>query len=1674
MSHSTQSIPSVISAEILAPILALFDRGLYLQAYALAQEYGPLSSWRGAAGRVAAGRISQVLGGRRMGRVLQRLAEREHPHDIEAVLYAAYALSSQMGPWEVLNWLDDRAQVLDTGSLGRRAEMLALRARLMATLRDFSAAEKLLNMADSLACGSALVQIERSYICEMNDDYDGALAAAQSAQELRASYRPAIDQHANILRLMNRDDEALSVLSEGASKLESASLYAGLLELQMERELYHDAETSLARIHELSPLSDKANNRWLAGRQADLRYHLGDRAGTAFQSRLAGGDYYVRLAERMENAAITEKRVLLEVDFVRQHHMTCAPATLSAIARYWQQPAEQLTIAEAICYDGSSDQAGRAWAEQAGWQVREFTITWESAVALLDRGIPFTMSTVEAGSAHMQAVIGYDNLRGSFLIRDPFQRRLVEFSAEPALERYSANGPRGMLIVPAERAALLDGMVLPDAVLYDDYYALQSALLRHERAQAIALVAGMTQRAPEHRMTLFARRTLANYDGDEAGRLSVIDELLLRYPQDVNFRLARQSLLNKLGRREQCLDYLRAECDGENNHPLLVLSYAELLRDDARELEHARRLLRRSLRQMPLKAEVYYKLAHVLWDLNRRDEAMGLYRTAVSLEITDERYAESYFKAARYLNQTATALDFLTQRFERWGRKSAQPAMTLFESLDALEQTRKGLEVLEHALELRPSDGELLTYTAEVWALNGDMPRAEELLQRAEPLTRRALWLQSRARLSEGRASLDEALQYWEQLAQDDPFNLRAVRSVARLRGKLQSSNAALAYIQNLVARFPHHHGMNRLRVEWMDDAAAEDMEIALRQVLEINPTDSWSWQKLALNLAGQHHFPEAFAALKQARELAPNNVDYHIAHARLLADSGRDVEARISLRDALHLSVDNDTAIDELLRLCRNIDERRGELVFIHAELVRQVTFGDGLLSFREAARNVLEPQELLFKLREAWQQRPDLWHAWVALARQLRDMAELDEALSIMLAAADRFPLLPLVWVDLAQIERHRANTIAQEAALRQALMISPAWSLPTRNLADLYQGQGRFDDARALLSQALRHNPRDGITHGWLADVLWLLGEREVAIDHLEKALHFKPDYLWAWDRLVKFSNEHHQEHRPLALAKLLTSSQPRNASGWLLLARAHDDLTSALAALTQSLACAPHMLQAHELKVDLLLRAGKFDAAYNATQSDVWHGNLPSSLRLRQARIQSKRGDREEAIAALKLLLENEPDYADAWEQLAIWHDEDNHQKAHLRAAREMVRLNPWDNFAHGYVADALLKNGEQDSGRESLNHALALAPDYLWAINRLFDLDLEEQKLDLAANTLQLLVTRESAANAALARMRLAAASRVRGDVLLAFEALAASGSDDNDLFDRAVNIFKSDGELSELDLVLTRLIEQPESSPQCARLWVDRMLARGQWRFPTRKFAALLQRGSLGLRAASTYLRRVANVKNRRSLQRFMRKNEALLRTDTEVWGVGGYALLSAELNRDCAYWLRDWRVRQDVMPWMLLNLGLALRDLKRDKEANAVSEFALGLNRQDNLAQHRLLLAVDAGMDGNGVRVAQLLEEIGSPVDGEFYKYLHEFVLALRATLQEGDADENFREASWHFCAGVATLPWTTDKFLLRVQIRTLWRIALMRSAFLPLTLVWFVRVYFSVIPYLILRNGK
>ena len=121
---------------------------------------------------------------------------------------------------------------------------------------------------------------------------------------------------------------------------------------------------------------------------------------------------------------------------------------LELLGRFWQATTSPVPD-EIVIFDGLPDARERRWAEENGFRAVEFTITAETAFALIERGVPFLFTMVDAGYTHSQVVVGFDRVRHSLWLRDPQDRRTNEAPLKPILERYAPFGPRGLALVPA-------------------------------------------------------------------------------------------------------------------------------------------------------------------------------------------------------------------------------------------------------------------------------------------------------------------------------------------------------------------------------------------------------------------------------------------------------------------------------------------------------------------------------------------------------------------------------------------------------------------------------------------------------------------------------------------------------------------------------------------------------------------------------------------------------------------------------------------------------------------------------------------------------------------------------------------------------------------------------------------------------------------------------------------------------------------------------------------------------------------------------------------------------------------------------------------------------------------------------------------------------------------------
>jgi tetratricopeptide (TPR) repeat protein len=1558
-----------VSPSAFAPVIELYDQSMYVRAYHAAEQIAPLAAWEGTTARILAGRLAATVGSPRLAQKLQLLAYRHDPQDWEARYYYARMMLRSRGAlaaWEFLR-RHDTDQTLLNADPKVHSDWLAFHAFVLAQMRDFERAEPWLARAEKVAPNNVWVWVERAKVFELQDRYEDALSVLRYALMLQPWFRPTIQTSAHALVLAGRDEEALRMLAQAAPHVECAWLVEQMANLQIELGHYADARASLERFAALSPRMEPAVREQLQAQRADAAYLSGDYEAAIEFARQGQSAALQNFAAQLEQGCAQARRVVLPVGFVRQHHLTCAPATLATLSRYYQMPAAHLDVAAEICHDGTTAHNERKWALRNGYATREFRVTWDNAVELLNRQIAFTLGTIEPGGGHLQAVIGYDSLRGTLIVRDPSHRHYSEWDAKAVLARYRACGPRGMALVPTPHAQRLNEIPLAESDSYDHLYALQDALAHHDRAKAQALYQALRQRGGEPRLMLQARLALATYDGDPAQMLVCNEKLLELFPNEINLKLSKALCLRTVAQRPQRLAYLSEICAGNSGHPLLWQEYAKELSADARQWPAALRWLRKSLRRGAPQAGSLHLLANIRWQQQRRAEALELYRFAACLDEADESYAQTFFRAAHQLKQTDEALGFLLRRVQQRGEKSGRAVQTLFQALEQIGRPQEAFDNLQTGLQKLPQDGQLKLFAAEAYARYGYFARAIALLKDAQTQTPRNEWARAAATLATYHGQWREALQCWLQVAEAEPLALDANRQVAQLLAATESPRAATDFLRERIARYPHSSRLRELLIEALrDDPAAAEVE--LQVLLKHDSANDWAQRRMAMVWLELRRAEEALTASEAACRVHYANPENHLVRGQALAQLQRLPEADEAYRAALRVSADHTPALINLLAAA-TAEERREVLLFWAQELTRQVSSGTGWLTFRELSREILTPEELLYQLREALQQRPELPLLWSALLAQLIEMQQHDDALSLAREAAERFPLVARAWFDLALAHEARQETEQQILALQRACALEPGWELVVQKLAAVYERAGKFTQARTVIEQAIAHAPLQHAHHGCLAELWWKLGEKEKALTAMQNALALAPDYEGGWRALRMWADEMRRPEWVSQWVRELTAKRPGEARSWLRLARTlkgEEVLREQLAALDTAIQLQPRLIEAHSLRAFLLADAGRYDEALRACRPAALAPTFPPELLSAEAHIIAQCGDLPKALQKMRTVLKNAPDYAPGWERLARWYRASEQGQEYLEAAQQLARLLPHYAVAHGYLGEAKLWNEDRAGAKESLQQAVTLAPDYEFAGLTLFDLHLADNELESAGAALARLEQFVGGDATTLRALQWAARHHDGGKAEKQFFALCLSPTQQTSYLDDAVAALVN-AQLDEIaDLVLEDALASPHVNPHVGRLWVQRCAGQNKPEHCLRRLQQMADNaGRFWHCAAQAFVEICAQNQAAEPVRQFLRKYETPLRVETASWAVAGAALYELGEVAAAVDWMNDWRERADLAPGMLWPLVLALRDLQRESEAKAVSLHAVSLPEDARTGSHLALLSLDEALAG-------------------------------------------------------------------------------------------------------------
>ena len=1347
--------------QVYRDLKALYDAGLFRQAWdRLLEQAGPPSDWRDPEPRILGTRLLHQLGLGRTGDAVLLRSWRHWPDHPDVAYYYLRYLLNRRGPLATLQAMTRIGEAGFTGT-SRHADWLALKALVHSCYRDWDSAHALIARANAVDPDNRWTLIEQASVLSRQDRYDEALALLEPLALAASPYRPALQSTAELYQLRGEGARAIALLAPYVEAMESPSIIMQQHALLLAAQRTEEAAHCLRRARDLIPADIGAADWRLRYAEYEQAYLAGDYPAAVNALSGQRHPFFVSVRENLQTRAADAPRACLPVPFIRQHHMTCAPATFVAMARFWDHHFDHLEVADQICYDGTPASTERRWISELGWHVREFELSLPVVTTLIDRGVPIGLSTVEPGSAHMQALVGYDLYKGVYLLRDPWHPDIREMLIEGAHDAYAASGPRCMVFLPPDKAHLLADIELPAEQLYDQYYALQLALEQFDRSEAVRRLELLTELDPAHRLTLWSRRSIASFDMDVATQLEVTDQLLSRYPEDLNLIAARAWALGALGRDEDKRQYLRDAVRSGVRHPFLLQSLADELCNDQRCEKETRHLLEQILRKHPTSGQGLFTFAGLQWDQGQYELACEYYRLASLVEPANEHLADSYFKATRWIRAGDTGLAYLRARDRELGRKSANASVTLASALQSLNRFDDAREVMAAALQRHPHNDWLIKEAVDLHVSCGRFDEAEKLLADSGEHMSELERLRKSGEVARARGDSEKAAEYWQQMLALRPGQQSATTALAWFIQSREGTDAALALVDQSLQPNPHDYTLRGLRVQLLEQWPAWQRIAPLNDMAAAFPNDT-----RVLLAAGKAALSSRQLIEAEKYADAVLAIDYRHGPARLLKGDaciqrGDMAAAAEHYREAIRKHVDTDDAFYRLVESCSGFSRRQQALRFIHGELLSQVTFGNALLDFADIAPRYLPDEEVGLLLQQAVEQRPDLWQSWSAKAEFEAGHGQEQQALMTLTEALQRYPMTPRLWVQRGKLQLHRGSLDEAEKDLRQALLISPGWTHAITALADILEAAQRHDEALESIEMALSRNPDAAVLHGYRASLLRRLRRSEEAISALRTAVEQAPDYDWAWQQLQELTARAPEQEQPLAVAEALANRYRHSAALWRRCYHLTDDPVRELEFIDRAIALRGHDPQLFIDRCNALLRQGRVRDAQTFLSSSRWPSGRPSEVSGYEAWMHAHLGDLAEATRRMQAVLEHDPGYAYGWQLLADWHRQSGNQQEALGCARRWLELSPRNTSALVQLAEQCLQLGEdnaelQQEAQHYLERALTLDTDSEYILLTLLDSYLDSGKYDDARALMQSRDATSQGAFVNARRLRLAA------------------------------------------------------------------------------------------------------------------------------------------------------------------------------------------------------------------------------------------------------------------------------------------------------------------------------
>ena len=329
-----------------------------------------------------------------------------------------------------------------------------------------------------------------------------------------------------------------------------------------------------------------------------------------------------------------------------------------------------------------------------------------------------------------------------------------------------------------------------------------------------------------------------------------------------------------------------------------------------------------------------------------------------------------------------------------------------------------------------------------------------------------------------------------------------------------------------------------------------------------------------------------------------------------------------------------------------------------------------------------------------------------------------------------------------------------------------------------------------------------------------------------------------------------------------------------------------------------------------------------------------------------------------------MLEEEETCGHGWSCIFEWSDAIDDRGWMRRAAKKLIELAPNNPDAHHRMGEFMERCEEWGLAREAHDQASRLDPSNLESGSRAFQSALSLDDLDAATETLERMRPFLSAVGAAACETMHAAAAGGRKEALAKFQRVVADPEAGRVTVNLAFEAVCSKGWTDDAVRIFREQVGSAECSPEAAAAIVAWFKEQSRWEDARQFVDRLLDDEKTFSLAAMELLSGVSDPGWERVVGWFLGKYEERLRSNDELWGQAAHAILTLREHKRVVKWMADWRERK-AEPWMLLNLTLALRHLKHDRDAMEVSRAAAALPKDHATPSHEAWLAWEAARRG-------------------------------------------------------------------------------------------------------------